>query len=431
MSALTDAVQAFVNVVKGHLLNIPANGNLISNGTPGVPFDFTEGYSFVEFPIASTPAEITQLQALQIQYLDITVTPIRLYTFSGSYSSVVYTGDQALLRKQSFCRSVQTGKIFYFDENLLATEWDYTFSLPGDPESPVNILGDYWTTITTTSAYDLVGVVGEGSGLVVAIGRNTNGGYQASYSTNNGNSWSSANQLASTAIWTSVCYGNGTYVAVGMTGSYRAMSGAYNSWTLRTAAAMNTWRSVCYGNGLFVAVSSDGAGSQVMTSPDGITWTLRTTPSNKPWLHVTYGNGLFVAVSAGSGGTISYHQVMTSPDGITWTLRSTPTQIVEWSGIAYGNGRFIVTGSSTQGMTSTDGINWFTFTDVPIGVITFGGGYFYSIFGTSNSTVYRSPDGVNWTGIVGMSSNPSGWSAITYNNGRLIAVGNAHIIATT
>jgi hypothetical protein len=68
-----------------------------------------------------------------------------------------------------------------------------------------------------------------------------------------------------------------------------------------------------FANNLFVAVSNLLSGTQVMTSPDGITWTSRSTPVFNAWYSVTYGNGLYVAVSNNGTG----NRVMTSPDGIT------------------------------------------------------------------------------------------------------------------
>ena len=69
------------------------------------------------------------------------------------------------------------------------------------------------------------------------------------------------------------------------------------TWTSRTAAAPNAWTSVTYGNGTFVAVSVDGTGNRVMTSTNGTDWTSRTSAANNSWSGVTYGNGTFVAVS--------------------------------------------------------------------------------------------------------------------------------------
>jgi len=116
------------------------------------------------------------------------------------------------------------------------------------------------------------------------------------------------------------------------------------TWTLRTSAADNDWYSVCYGNGLFVAVSITGTGNRVMTSPDGITWTARTSAANNNWYSVTYGNGMFVAVSITGTG----NRVMTSPDGITWTIRTSAANN-NWYSVAYGNGMFVAVAYSGTG----------------------------------------------------------------------------------
>ena len=77
------------------------------------------------------------------------------------------------------------------------------------------------------------------------------------------------------------------------------------TWTSRTSAADNNWYDVTYGNGTFVAVAITGIGNRVMTSPDGITWTSRTSAADNAWYGVTYGNGTFVAVSyTGTGNRV-------------------------------------------------------------------------------------------------------------------------------
>jgi hypothetical protein len=52
------------------------------------------------------------------------------------------------------------------------------------------------------------------------------------------------------------------------------------TWTLQETPADLDFISVCFGNGLFVAVSISGAGNRCMTSPDGKTWTLQETPAD-------------------------------------------------------------------------------------------------------------------------------------------------------
>ena len=101
-------------------------------------------------------------------------------------------------------------------------------------------------------------------------------------------------------------------IAITTTYWYRDTLRLYNYlWTIRTSAADNSWLSVCYGNGLFVAVAITGTGNRVMTSPDGITWTIRASTADNDWHSVCYGNGLFVAVSYSGTG----NRVMTNEPG--------------------------------------------------------------------------------------------------------------------
>lgn len=124
--------------------------------------------------------------------------------------------------------------------------------------------------------------------------------------------------------WNAVVFAAGQFVAVtGTTLDHQVMTSPDGStWTLQVTPTRQTWLAITYGNGLYVAAGvSPSAPSrpQIMTSPDGITWTLRTLPTVTLALHgIAYGNGLFVAVGYGSAG----QNVLTSPDGITWTLRS-------------------------------------------------------------------------------------------------------------
>jgi outer membrane protein OmpA-like peptidoglycan-associated protein len=189
------------------------------------------------------------------------------------------------------------------------------------------------------------------------------------------------------------------------------------TWTARSATEANFWSSVTFGNGTFVAVSNSGT-NRVMTSSDGITWTARSVPAS-PWTSVTYGNGVFAAV-AGSG------NIMTSPDGITWTARGTSTD--SWSGIAYGNNTFVAVGMGTTNfvMTSTDGITW-TNRSIPTSSsgaqwksVTWGNNKFVAISDTGfNDRVMTSPDGVTWT--YAQAIHNGNWSSIAYGNNLFVA----------
>lgn len=140
-----------------------------------------------------------------------------------------------------------------------------------------------------------------------------------------------------------VGFGNGTFVAVNVTGAVWSSTDGI-AWTQRTSAANNQWYSVAYGNGTFVVVGITGNGNRVMTSPDGITWTSRTSAANNEWYDVVFGNGLFVAVAQ----TGTNNRVMTSPDGITWTSLNAAAEN-QWRGVGFGDGRFVAVAQSGTG----------------------------------------------------------------------------------
>ena len=230
--------------------------------------------------------------------------------------------------------------------------------------------------------------------------------------------WVSRSSTASQmGDWTSVAYGNGTFVAVAQSGSYYVKTSPDGiTWTTRTAATAQTWNNVAYGNGIFVAVSSCcGSGNRAMTSTDGITWTSRAGLSYD-WNAVAYGNGIFVAV--GDGG-----YVMTSPDGITWTFRTGPLSRY-WKAITYDNGLFVAVALDglQRVMTSPDGITWTPrdAASVAFRSVTYGNGLFVAVgYGGSNG-VMTSPDGITWTSRMFGAGNS--WRSVTFGNGLFVAV---------
>lgn len=180
----------------------------------------------------------------------------------------------------------------------------------------------------------------------------------------NTTSWNNISSFESN--WNSVCFGNvngtiPTFVAVGDAGSYvYSTSNPPLAWTSGTNTT-NNWQEVVFGNGLFVAVSNTGTGNRVMTSPDGSTWTSRISAADNNWTGITFGNGIFTAVANGPG---SGNRVMVSSDGINWMCRSVVDS--DWANVAYGIpssgiysglGMFVaVARTSTNLMTSTGGV---------------------------------------------------------------------------
>ena len=75
------------------------------------------------------------------------------------------------------------------------------------------------------------------------------------------------------------------------------------------------------------------------------------------WEDVVWGNGIFVAMAQQPGA----NNLAYSIDGINWTSASAPDATKQPSGLAYGQGVFVVTydNDETQFAESYDGVTWF------------------------------------------------------------------------
>ena len=167
----------------------------------------------------------------------------------------------------------------------------------------------------------------------------------------------------------------------------------YGSGTQSTVMPGSTFPSLSFGY-------YDGTYTGFSTSSLVTPWVQRTQPAIRNWTGVAYGNGKFVAVADTATGS---NEIMTSSDGITWSACVSTScgnaAAYQWAGIAFGNGVFVAvsrTPSPTYGGTGT----------------------------TTNGVMYSS-DGITWnTGpshISGVTAaNP--WRAITFGNGKFVAV---------
>ena len=182
-----------------------------------------------------------------------------------------------------------------------------------------------------------------GNGKFVAVER---GSQRSIYSLDMGNTWE-ISQLPKSATWSLTCYGDNKFVAI----AYGSTDAAYSTdgitWTATTLPETGKWCSICYGDGKFVLSATDK--TSVAYSTDGITW--QTTNESKGG-YICYGDGKFVTVLPQTN-VAAY-----STDGITWTATTLP-ETGRWSSIAYGNGMFVasISGSTTMAY-STDGITW-------------------------------------------------------------------------
>ena len=265
-----------------------------------------------------------------------------------------------------------------------------------------------------------------GNGKYVAV--NGSGGGSRSnimaYSTD-GINWTEGN-MPSNESWNEVCYGNGKYVAV-CNGDIMAYSTDGISWTQGTIPDEN-WESVCYGNGKFVAVAV-GNSNIMAYSTDGISWTEGTMPTSNYWYSVCYGNDKYVAV-AGYGNNTNI--MAYSTDGISWTQGNMPSN-QRWQSVCYGNGKYVAicnTNVISNIMAySTDGISWTqgTMPDENWNSVCYGNGKYVAIASQSTTMAY-STDGISWT--QGTMPSRQWWNSVCYGNGKYVAVASTNIMAT-
>ena len=281
--------------------------------------------------------------------------------------------------------------------------------------------GTTWTARSAAEANQWSSVT-FGNGTFVAV---SNNGTNRVMTSTDGITWTPRSVPASS--WASVTYGNGVFVAVAGFGTDRIMTSPDGvTWTPR-GSSTDSWAGITFGNNTFVAVASMGT-NRVMTSTDGITWTNRSVPTGgiQGWSAVTWGNNKFVAISF----TGFNDRVMTSPDGVTWTYAQA-IHNGNWSSIAYGNNLFVATATSFGGggssfdyvMTSSDGTTWTPRTAaVAVGwnAVVYGGGKFVAVSSSGSNRVMTSTDGITWAGH--SAADASGWSSVTYGNGLYVAV---------
>lgn len=145
-----------------------------------------------------------------------------------------------------------------------------------------------------------------------------------------------------------ISYGNGLYVAVGVSGKI-STSPDLTTWTTRVSNTTSTLFSITYGNGKFIAIGS----SIMVQSTDGITWTVvssgLSTMSNVFWLNDAY-------VVCGGAGTTAL--LATSSDGDTWSnvsgTSSFPMSTVYYdNGVYFAGGYYYGVGNSLSTLTNS------------------------------------------------------------------------------
>ena len=244
-------------------------------------------------------------------------------------SGIVYTGSKFLVAKESVAGAA-TNQVAQSDDGA-----------------------GTWTNITLPATKNWGSIASDKSGNVVVIA--TGGDQDVAYSADHGDSWTAASVGGTTEDWGLAAYGNGTFVALSNDSlgdiAYSTDNGA--TWTIESAAVSNnvSWTGLTYGNGRFVAVGL----SFTAYSFDGITW-YESEIEQGTFTNVSYGDGVFIATGTGN-------LIAKSADGRVWKTFSddstsfTTTTSGTWEQSAYNasSGRWVVVqdGSSTWNTIST------------------------------------------------------------------------------
>jgi hypothetical protein len=198
------------------------------------------------------------------------------------------------------------------------------------------------------------------------------------------------------------------------------------------------------GSDKFVAV---GANGRIAYSANGETWTVVTT-SNNPFGSTAInsvawggpaGQEKFVAVGNSNANAVAY-----STNGVSWTKTTSPfgtsyyARSIAWGG-SPGNEKFVAAGQSGRVWYSSDGITWSaplpgvlgyqtgsTTTVNNISAIAYGGGKFV-VTGADGKAAYSLDDGLTWTLIPGdvLGSGFITINHLYYAHGRFFASGAA------
>lgn len=158
---------------------------------------------------------------------------------------------------------------------------------------------------------------------------------------------------------------------------------------------------IAYGNDIFVLLPYQYANdkSKFAYSSDGLNWTNIDAPIIAEWHDLIYADNKFVAIGETEEGQ---NVIILSTDGINWIVNNI-TESGYMSNITYGNGRFVIGGTSGFLISSVDCINWErhrlpSYSSMSINSIVFAENAFFAYgYYSSAHRCFYSTNGTQWT----------------------------------
>ena len=233
------------------------------------------------------------------------------------------------------------------------------------------------------------------------------------------------------SLW-DVTYGDQGFVAVGDMGSVISSRDGID-WVKQESGTQQLLTDVVHGGERYVAVGSSGG---LIHSMDGQNWAnVDLGVGVLPLGPLAHGVGRFVLFTRTASAGF-----WTSPDGMTWQLRFSDAIKFYYgiSSVAFGNGRFVVTGEHFESngghyraevAVSEDGITWQRivlpepYSTLLDPKLTHDGNRFLAWGGRFGHLLLASPDGLVWTTL---EETPGYLTSVGHGDGNLVAVRAIH-----
>jgi photosystem II stability/assembly factor-like uncharacterized protein len=290
------------------------------------------------------------------------------------------------------------GKVLYSDDgrtwqlvsapttvDLRGVAWTGSrFVAVGDQSTVISSKdGRTWREEVTAMPCALLGVA-FGDGRYIAVG-----GAGKEVVSANGRRWKSPGRITDADLY-GIDHGPGQFVAVGSAGKILTSDDRGATWTRQRSHTKLNLHTVFWTGDEYLAGGDIG---RIYSSPDGQRWDRVTSPAFHSIRHFATDGATVIAAGAG---TIAVR----APGSDEWVLNQTGFARFQ-TGIAYGDGRWVVVGHNGEALVSTDsGTTWSQVSaagvEVNFDAVVWTGSRFLA---TGEGVAVESVDGTSWAPV--------------------------------